>query len=505
MVSLDELWDSLEPFLKDHFYGGGLRQIAAKLGIPVNDVPELNTKAPLVAEIRRRLMALDEVQRHAALIRLPGVLMATEGVNPSRLKAHLDEAIERLGLVVDEAGVIVLPRPSREAVAGDVTVERSSDVRHPWSLDLADFRVFERVSWAPEGVTLLAGPNGAGKTSLLDALVFLRVLFLRGHVAALSEIGAGHLRRMGAARSTPVRLVLSVGDVRWELALPVNARGLTSYYGEELRQGDAVALRAEMLKETWTLDGEARSHEDEERTCARVYWDELGRPDWMRPLAALLQSVRVYKSWDLQLVRDASRRNDLDDALKPDGSNLWHVLAKWHGSPRRFAGAYAWVLRHARRAFPELLQDLEFEPYIQIFSPDSPGADAGLPPDRAADGLLTGLLQLTAVAGAKPGAVLAFDEVENQLHPHAIRQIITAMRERAAERDLTIVLTTHSPVVMNEFNEVPGQVHVVERGMSPAPRRLDELKDPSWLAMFALGDLYERSRFAAPEVGTGEE
>ena len=78
------------------------------------------------------------------------------------------------------------------------------------------------------------------------------------------------------------------------------------------------------------------------------------------------------------------------------------------------------------------------------------GSDA-LPLPLAPDGLLVGILHLTAVAGRAEGSILAFDEMENQLHPHAIRAILKAMRARAEERNLTIVLTTHSPVVMNEF------------------------------------------------------
>ncbi|MBK6848829.1 MAG: ATP-binding protein [Proteobacteria bacterium] len=128
----------------------------------------------------------------------------------------------------------------------------------------------------------------------------------------------------------------------------------------------------------------------------------------------------------------------------------------------------------------------------------------GLPPNRAADGLLVGLLHLTAVAGALDGSLVAFDEVENHLHPHAIRSLIAAMRQQAEERNLTIVLTTHSPVVLNQFVCAPEQVYVLDRADPdlPMPARMSDLHNEDWLAQSKLGTLYERLAFAAPEVAT---
>src|SRR6185369_13240532 len=132
-----------------------------------------------------------------------------------------------------------------------------------------------------------------------------------------------------------------------------------------------------------------------------------------------------------------------------------------------------------------------------------PGAadpEIALPPERAADGLLTGLLHLTAVAGARRGALVAFDEVENQLHPHAIRSLFAAMRRRAEEQDLTIIITTHSPVVMNEFRDDLEQVFVLDRSTNSNefPVRVTDLHSEEWLAQAKLGTLYDQLAFGAP-------
>ena len=143
---------------------------------------------------------------------------------------------------------------------------------------------------------------------------------------------------------------------------------------------------------------------------------------------------------------------------------------------------------------------LRLQKATSSISPSKYWLNDGLPPSRAADGLLTGLLHLTAVAGAKDGSIIAFDEVENQLHPHAIRSIISAMRAQADERDLTIIVTTHSPVVLNQFRDAPEDVFVLGHGVEglPTPARMTDLHTEEWLAQARLGSLYERLAFGAP-------
>lgn len=85
-----------------------------------------------------------------------------------------------------------------------------------WSLTAQDFRGLRNVRWSPSGVCLLSGPNGAGKSSLLEALSFLRSAALRGVREAVRFTGGGALiKRAGAEPKAPVRLELSVGDLRW--------------------------------------------------------------------------------------------------------------------------------------------------------------------------------------------------------------------------------------------------------------------------------------------------
>ena len=359
-----------------------------------------------------------------------------------------------------------------------------------------NFRVLEHLEWSPSGVCLLGGANGAGKTTTLDALKFLALLFSLGQESAFSASGGDYFGRLGAPPDEPVTFEVEVEGIVWKLRFPMDSGGMKGGFGEELLRNGAPVLTAAMYEQEWSL-GKKRFVREEGRSCARALWDR-GDDRWMEPLVALLNGLRVYEAYWLNQVRRSESPDLSASFLHGTGRNLWSVLANWKGAPMRYRGQFAWVMKHAALAFPDLVGSLEFDrglPYL--FRPGATDPSDGLPPRRAPDGLLTGLLHLTAVAGARDGAVIAFDELENQLHPHAIRAILTAMREAADERGLTIILTTHSPVVMNEFKGFEDQFFVLDDvGDAPQPRLLTEVRSEAWLSHFALGDLYEREAIA---------
>ena len=370
------------------------------------------------------------------------------------------------------------------------------------TLRIRDFRVLERLDWRPEGVCVLSGANGAGKSTTLDALKFLRAHFLWGHESALRSVDGVAFSRWGAEPDAPVEFCVEVEDLVWKLSFPMSAQGVKGTYGEELHRGDEDVLRAEMFNDGWYL-GSLLQARDEQRCCAKLLWDR-GTEPWMQPLVDALEGIRTYETYWLNQVKDVKSVGATDSYLHGTGRNLWSVLANWKGSPLRYRGQFDWVMSEARKAFPGLIGDIEFDrglPYLFRHGATDPAE--GLLPNRAADGLLTGLLHLTAVAGARPGSLVAFDEVENQLHPHAIRTLVAAMRQQADERGLTIVLTTHSPVVLNQFRDEPEQVYVLGHGVDgldvPAP--MTALHTEEWIAQAKLGSLYERLAFGAPDLG----
>lgn len=387
-------------------------------------------------------------------------------------------------------------------------------------LRLKNFLGLREIDWSPTGVALVAGPNGAGKTSLLDALQFLANAYRRNVADAARTLGGQAFKFVGAPADEPVSLSIEVTldehgpqlalpldsqahTFRWELDLDARAGGIEDFPAERLYVDDVPLYQRVALSPSWRV-GDVQIDDDPEaprRTCLRTLYERRLAPA-VDPFTRFIQSVRVYDAWWLRQLRERGSHDEVDAYLHATGRNLFSVLRSWRSEPRRYRNQFDWVRAKAREAFFDVFEDLEIASesgfvVARIFPPGF-ADDQGLPVLRAPDGLLTGLLHLTAVAGARDGSVIALDEMENQLHPHAIRVILSAMRELAEERDLTIVLTSHSPVVMNEFRHDMESFFVLERGVTPGPRRITKLHDPGWLAQFSLGDLYETLRVGQP-------
>ena len=368
-------------------------------------------------------------------------------------------------------------------------------------LVVENFRRLRQVDWSPSGVCLLAGPNGAGKSTMLEALTFLQVAYQRGVREAARNWGT--MRRVDAETKERTSFQFQRGLWTWYVE-PQIEDGLVGPYAEErLMRGDEILLERLAGAPEWYIgnDEQKKTPSSENRSCLRMAIDAGEIPE-AQPLVELLNTYRCYRTYSLNKVREASPADD-DTYLLEAGQNLVALLASWHGARTRFEQRFAWVEQKAREALPDTFSSLEFDRVgnatrARFFHPHQPAVDRSIPLHAAADGLLVTLLHLAAVAGAPRGGIVAIDEVENNLHPHAIRTLIEAFRERAEEQDLTILLTTHSPVVMNCFRENPEQLYVVRAG-HPI-QALTELKDPDWLAHFSLGSLYESEQFGAPTV-----
>lgn len=372
----------------------------------------------------------------------------------------------------------------------------------PVELSANDFRCLPSLQWCPSGVCMLAGSNGSGKSTVLDAFAFLATAFQKGLSEAVTEArGAEGLQRLGAEASRPISFSIRRADVRWAIDIPVLGGGIADLPGETVTVGDKTAVRRLPHSSQWYLYGAKRSGNSQGRTCFRMASER--DPEAFSPLVRVLEDFRRYGAYNLERLREGGRGGERETQLSQFGENALIVLRNWRAAPNRFDNRFVWVVDKMRSVFPGLIDDIDFDPPAGIIVPARfilPDRAGVLPIHRASDGMLVGLLHLVAVAGAAKGSVIAIDEVENHLHPHAIRQLIRAMREIATDRDLTVILTTHSPVAMDEFRDEPDKFFVMEPGRDVVPVALDELHDPAWLKQFALGDLYAELRFGAPRA-----
>lgn len=383
------------------------------------------------------------------------------------------------------------PPSPRVAAAGDAPVALTPEMRV--TLVVQSYRALRRVRWTlPRGVSALVGPNGSGKTTLLDVPSLLRHALEHDVRRAVDARGGpGHLRNQEAEREAPVVLGVELDHMSWRLDLAPRGASFNPLYGERGMVDDALAFDRGKPPPALSLDI------DDARPLLPRFAD-LTEGAVLRPLVALLKGYRFYVAYDLQNIRVNGSQVASDEHLHPDGRNIFSVLRNWRDR-KETRPRWEFVVQSLRETFPETFEDLDFDMAGQTVSGQivAPRPDLRIPIYFAANGLLVALLHLAAVASTAPAGVVAIDEVENGLHPYAIRRLIEAMRGWAARTGISVLLATHSPIVIDQFREEPSHLFVMEPSRDVTPVRLDELHDPEWLAHFSLGDLYAHEEFGA--------
>jgi predicted ATPase len=368
-----------------------------------------------------------------------------------------------------------------------------------------NLHALRRLSLPLDGVSALTGANGAGKTTVLLALKVLRAALERGLPEAVSTTlgGSYDLRNHDAPPDEPIELGLDAGDLAWRLELIPRGATVDHQTVESLTLGaDRIFARDSAGSFVYRGVQERLNGVASERLGLGLGWVTDAHPgdqDAAR-MAALVQDIHVFYDADLRGLRWNGSRATEDRSLRSDARNVFTILRTWRDR-REDRHRFAFVDEGLRAAFPGVYKDLDFDaaPTTVTARIYRPGDETPCTINHEANGVLGMLVLLSEVASAHRGGIVAIDEPENSLHPFAVRSFVRDARAWARRYDLTVLLTTHSPVVLDQWNGEPERVFALERGRETLPVRLDELRDRAWLAHYTLGDLYAGGDFSANE------
>ena len=126
--------------------------------------------------------------------------------------------------------------------------------------------------------------------------------------------------------------------------------------------------------------------------------------------------------------------------------------------------------------------------------------------NELSDGLLLfiGLSVSVALAGSAR-SVLAIEEPERGVHPRRIRDLVDMLKD-AAVRGSQVVVTTHSPELLNEFRDQPESVLILDRDESGTHViRLSDREE--WVAELqdkSLGDIWYSGVLGGVPRGPGK-
>ncbi len=353
----------------------------------------------------------------------------------------------------------------------------------------------------PTGMCVLVGPNGSGKSTLLRAWEFLVNYALRGLNYAVQESGGLAGLRHFDAGDASIRFDVRSPFTTWSVEVPFSGSVPERLPREELEARGTLVASFAAAEFRGTFLGAPATRARGESMVVK-YLDTREAQADVADGDGINLEARVYcpLRFDLASLRRNGSPVDSAVSLAEDGSSVWSVLRNWRDK-RETRAQYDFVVSAMRDAFGATFEDLEFEFTAQLVSGRVivPARKESVPFHLFSDGWLTGLLLLCAVASVRPGELLAIDEPENSLHPHAIRAMLRHMGEWVTARRASLILATHSPVVLNQFDD-RSRVFVIEPDHATVPVPLDQHPNAEWLSHFAVGDAYANEEVGAPRV-----
>lgn len=395
------------------------------------------------------------------------------------------------------------------------------------SLHLKNLLSFRDTEVGLGSLNILIGPNASGKSNLIEVLALLQALpddltgFFRrngpildwiwkGEPPSSTELSVAEIRAVldnpKGRRDTEKQLSygiqiavnnerLQIVSERLENIRPYQISQTRPYYyfNVENGHGRISPLRSYDVRGD-DSDGLATILTPDEfpptRSVMSQFRDPVNFPTLTQTSRRLL-SMRLYRGWDIGRDSPARRPQATDDDidfLEEDFSNLALVI-----NDLQTRGLEALIDSNLNR-FYESYNGLRPRVYggtIQLAATEA-GMQGTIPATRLSDGTMRFIALLTILCHPQPPELICIEEPELALHPDAM-PLLADLLTSASERTQVIV-TTHSPDLVDQFTEYPDAIVVCERGFDGDTQmnRLSGEELKGWLEDYRLGEVWQK-------------
>lgn len=387
------------------------------------------------------------------------------------------------------------------------------------SLHLKNILSFKDTELDLQPLNVLIGANGSGKSNLIDVIAMSQAVpgdlagFLRRNGPTGDWVWNGpgrsetpfHLATVETVFANPGRpykyeLQISVGNNRVHslierLDLVETGQNKTAYVKPFFQASNEQAR-------LWTTrpDGTLAEYGDEPVTVdvarGKSVLSEIRNPAEYPALtdtARMLSAIRVYRSWHVgrdSPVRRPQRTDGDPSFLEEDFSNLALVVNDLLG--RRLEPSLDSYLKRFYESY-ESLHPRIFGNTVELIVNEA-GMSGALPASRLSDGAIRFIALLAILCHPDPPPLICIEEPEIAMHPDSL-DLVVELLCKASERTQLIV-TTHSPWLIDRLSATPDYVVVCERDRHPADgtqfNRLSREKLEDWLVDYTLGDTWMR-------------
>lgn len=338
---------------------------------------------------------------------------------------------------------------------------------HLTRVRVRNFRCLKNVEVVTRPTNVLFGPNGIGKSSFLDAIWFVRDCAIRGTEMASSDRhhGIGVLWD-GADPQDRIEIALETGQAQYTVSFGYSSGRIEPFVGERLQslKREMTLVDRKIGSDSATFYHEGMHQEvslklrEPEKLAFTNYLLLCEPAEETGLLDEIFRSIHLYSSRSINLFQlrrlgsDATQHTFLYDRWQ----NLWSALRNLQGrqavDPR-----YATIIDFMRKGFPSSFRELTFE-QIGADRASASFVETGRRQPIQASGVSDGHIQLLGLLTSLFGdaqrhyQMLMFDEPETSLHPHAISVFAEAVKHATATFNRQIFISTHSPVLMSQFD-----------------------------------------------------
>ena len=229
------------------------------------------------------------------------------------------------------------------------------------------------------------------------------------------------------------------------------------------------------------------------RQCRSVlaeFRDPVNHPVATR-IAGRMSAIKSYRSWYVgrdSPVRSPQRTDGDPNFLEEDFSNLALVVNDLLG--RRLEPSLDTYLKRFYESY-ESLHPRIFGNTIELIVNET-GTSSALPASRLSDGTIRFIALLAILCHPEPPPLICIEEPEIAMHPDS-QDLVVELLRRASERTQLIV-TTHSPWLIDRLSATPDCVVVCERDRHLADgtkfKRFTRKDLDDWLEDQPLGEVW---------------
>lgn len=384
--------------------------------------------------------------------------------------------------------------------------ENQTDVRLLHSLTLRNILSFGPQTQPLElkALNVLIGTNGSGKSNLIDCIGLLQsapeklaeTIRTEGSVqewlwkgnkksTARVEVVVGNhpwvpLRHWFEFREANLRFELN--EERIEASQPSRGKDKAFFYfGYEYGHPTLNVKSEEMPRQL------KRETIDSERSILSQRRDPDLYPE-LTYLGDTYKRIRLYREWSFgrsNHSREWQSTSGNNDYLTPNGDNLALMISRLISYPD--------IKKKIRELLNELysgITDVNVQVFggrMQVYLHEQGGFL--IPASRLSDGTLRFLCLLVILLHPEPPPLICIEEPELGLHPDAIVAIGKLIKEASTRTQL--IITTHSRILIDAFQDSPDDVIVVRREDGcTIMERLDPQELSTFLQDYSLSTLW---------------